>query len=78
MNTFTDREWGDGTESPSIFNPTRLDARQWVRAAKAASPGAVFTTLMGKLGAFMGSGRDRGVFGLQAYSELQSVNWPAV
>lgn len=25
-----------------------------------------------------GIGRDRGVFGLQAYSELQSVNWPAV
>ena len=25
-----------------------------------------------------GIGRDRGVFGLEAYSELQSVNWPAV
>ena len=36
MNTFTDREWGDGTESESIFNPVRLDCDQWVAAAKTA------------------------------------------
>ena len=36
VNTFTDREWGDGKESPSIFDPSSLDARQWARTAKAA------------------------------------------
>lgn len=34
VNTFTGREWGDGSESPSIFDPKRLDARQWARTAK--------------------------------------------
>ena len=36
MNTFTDKEWGDGTESPELFNPKLLDANQWVRAIKSA------------------------------------------
>jgi alpha-L-fucosidase len=44
VNTFTDREWGDGRESPDIFAPARLDARQWARAARAGGFRAMVLT----------------------------------
>lgn len=34
VNTFTGKEWGDGTESPAIFNPVDFDAREMVRILK--------------------------------------------
>lgn len=35
-NTFRGVEWGNGHEEPSVFNPTALDANQWVDAMKNA------------------------------------------
>ncbi len=35
LNVFTNMEHGDGQHSPSMFNPTNLDAEQWVLTAKA-------------------------------------------
>jgi alpha-L-fucosidase len=30
INTFTDLEWGMGSESPSMFNPSQADPAQWI------------------------------------------------
>lgn len=34
INTFTGNEWGDGKDSPQLFNPTQLDCEQWVKSLK--------------------------------------------
>ncbi len=45
-NTFLNREWGDGTASPSTFNPAHVDTDQWMQAAK--SGGAKYAVLVAK------------------------------
>lgn len=44
INTFTNKEWGDGKEDPRIFNPSQLDARQWARVCKEAGIRQVILT----------------------------------
>lgn len=44
INTFTNMEWGDGSESPSIFNPEQLDCRQWIKTIRDAGFKAAILT----------------------------------
>lgn len=43
-NTFTDLEWGHGTETEDVFNPTALDCDQWCRVANAAGAKGIIIT----------------------------------
>jgi alpha-L-fucosidase len=45
-NTFLNREWGDGTANPSVFNPTQFDPDQWMQAIRAS--GARYVVLVAK------------------------------
>lgn len=36
MPTYVDEDWPDPDASPELFNPVRLDCRQWAKAAKSA------------------------------------------
>lgn len=44
MNTFSNREWGDGKEDPAIFNPTALDTDQWCEVLHKAGIKACIVT----------------------------------
>jgi alpha-L-fucosidase len=43
-NTFTNQEWGTGLEDPKIFNPTKLDCRQWAKTARYAGMKGIIIT----------------------------------
>ncbi|MFP5235087.1 MAG: alpha-L-fucosidase [Acidobacteriota bacterium] len=45
-NTFLNREWGDGTASPSVFNPTEFNPDQWMEAIR--DSGAKYVVLVAK------------------------------
>jgi alpha-L-fucosidase len=46
VNTFAGLEWSDGTLSPEIFDPSDLDADEWVRTAREL--GAAYVVLTAK------------------------------
>ena len=43
-NTFTNLEWGHGSEDPNVFNPTAIDCNQWAKTAKAAGAKGIIIT----------------------------------
>lgn len=43
-NTFTGREWGEGTETEDMFNPTDMDCEQWCKVALAAGAKGLIIT----------------------------------
>ena len=44
LNTWTDQSWGYGNEDVKLFNPERLDCRQWARICKQAGMKGIIIT----------------------------------
>lgn len=44
LNTYTDQSWGYGDESVKLFNPEKLDCRQWARICKEAGMKGIIIT----------------------------------
>jgi alpha-L-fucosidase len=44
LNTYTDQSWGFGNESVKLFNPEKLDCREWARVCKQAGMKGIIIT----------------------------------
>lgn len=44
LNTYTDQSWGYGNEDVKLFNPQKLDCRQWARICKQAGMKGIIIT----------------------------------
>lgn len=44
LNTYTDQSWGYGDEDINLFNPEKLDTRQWARICKEAGMTGIIIT----------------------------------
>ena len=44
LNTYTDQSWGFGNEDVKLFNPEKLDCRQWARICKQAGMKGIIIT----------------------------------
>ncbi|MDA3929831.1 MAG: alpha-L-fucosidase [Prolixibacteraceae bacterium] len=44
LNTYTDQSWGYGNEDVNLFNPEKLDVRQWARICKEAGMKGIIIT----------------------------------
>ena len=44
LNTYTDQSWGYGNEDVKLFNPEKLDCRQWARICKQAGMKGIIIT----------------------------------
>ncbi|SEV96039.1 alpha-L-fucosidase [Chitinophaga sp. YR573] len=45
LNTYTDQSWGFGNEDVKLFNPLKLDCRQWARICKEAGMKGIILTV---------------------------------